>query len=408
VVLTNIGDTMQLKKSFPLLLVFLLAMPLVLADIGDVFATGSELIDYMIRYSQFTSFIILFAILTALFVIGVRKITVALGWTGNAPTVLAVTLSLAATFASWLAMDRGALLFSEAFGRFFALIVIAAFMAILGYVFHKSGATLTGYKFLFVPLAILVFYYILDALLPDFRSSFGSQLATIIDIVIILSWISLLIGGGIWSWNTFIAPLTGLKAKTPLTAQQLTDTKEAIKQKREIAAEEAASKARKEERKVRRDLRQISRKVKSAKEILGELHQAAAQKRQDLIRGGWKKWRGELKKLEQLKVEVGAYAALVSKVLGETTSLPILAADKTQLEVYKADLLAEVEQLEHRVEALTTNLQLIDKSTLAGDPLWRQTIVAIAGASTSFSKILTDGEAALALEQKVREDLGRA
>jgi len=113
-------------------------------------------------------------------------------------------------------------------------------------------------------------------------------------------------------------------------------------------------------------------------------------------------------KLEQLKVEVGAYAALVSKVLGETTSLPILAADKTQLEVYKADLLAEVEQLEHRVEALTTNLQLIDKSTLAGDPLWRQTIVAIAEASTSFSKILTDGEAALALEQKVREDLGRA
>jgi len=404
----NIGDTMQLKKSFPLLLAFLLAMPLVLADIGDVFATGSELIDYMIRYSQFTSFIILFAILTALFVIGVRKITASLGWTGNAPTVLAVTLSLAATFASWLAMDRGALLFSEAFGRFFALIVIAAFMAILGYVFHRSGATLTGYKFLFVPLAILVFYYILDALLPNFRDSFGSALATIIDVIIILSWISLLIGGGIWSWNTFIAPLTGLKAKTPLTAQQLGDTKEAIKQKREIQAEEAASKARKEERKVRRDLRQISRKVKEAAQILSSLHKAVATQNSKVITGDWKKWKGELKKLETLKVEIGAYAALTSKILAETVNLPVPPSEKTELNIYKADLLKYSKQLEASVANITAAIQKVNSATLPGDILWQEIIAAIQAASNNFQQILTDGEAALALEQKVREDLGRA
>ncbi|MDP3639697.1 MAG: hypothetical protein Q8R53_00655 [Nanoarchaeota archaeon] len=405
---TNIGDIMQLKKSFSLLFVFLFGIPLVAADIGDVFATGSELIDYMIRYSQFTSFIILFAILTALFVIGAKKIGSSLGWTGNAPTVLAVTLSLAATFASWLAMDRGALLFSEAFGRFFALIVIAAFMAILGYVFHKSGATLTGYKFLFVPLAILVFYYILDALLPNFRDSFGSALATIIDVIIILSWISLVIGGGIWAWNTFIAPLTGLKAKTPLTAADFAGTKEAIKQKRELVAEEAASKARKEERKVRRDLRQISRKVKEAAQILSSLYKAVATEKAKVITGDWKRWKGELKKLETLKVEIGAYAALTAKVLAETVNLPVPAPEKAELNVYKADLLKETSRMERFVASLTRFVQQIKDTTPAGDQLWQWIIRAISESSTSFQKILTDGEAALALEQKVREDLGRS
>lgn len=399
---------MKQNKLFTVFCLLLLSMPFVAADIGDVFATGSDLIDYMIRYSEFTSFIILFTILTALFVIGVSKIKTALGWSGNAPTVLAVTLSLAASFASWLALDRGSLLFSEAFGRLFALLVIATFLAILGYVFHKQGNQLTGFKFLYVPLAILVFYYVLDAILPNFVDGLGSELATIIEIVIIFAWFALAIGGGIWLWNTFVAPLSGLKAKTPLTPQQLAETKEAIKQKREIVAEEAASKAREEERKVRKDLRQISRKVKEASKILSNLHQAVAKQNAQKIRGDWKHWKGELKRLESLKVEIGAYAALTSKILAETVNLPVPANEKTELTLYKNELLKETSRMERFVASITRFVQQITDRTPAGDQLWQWIITAIAESGTSFQKILTAGEAALAVEQKVREDLGRA
>jgi len=62
----------------------------------------------------------------------------------------------------------------------------------------------------------------------------------------------------------------------------------------------------------------------------------------------------------------------------------------------------------HGVKEINKNVQKITEATPAGDPLWAAVIDAISNASDSFTKILTDGEAGLALGQKVREDLGRA
>ena len=128
-----------------------------------------------------------------------------------------------------------------------------------------------------------------------------------------------------------------------------------------------------------------------------------------MIKGkNWVKWRGELKKLEKLKIYVGEYGAIISKVLGETTSLPINVNEKRQLETYKNALLLNYKELERYIESITATILKIDNTTPAGDPLWGVLINQIRNASDAFTDIETDGQAALALEQKVREDLGRS
>ena len=191
-----------------------------------------------------------------------------------------------------------------------------------------------------------------------------------------------------------------------------------IKSKRRLDSEIAASKARKEERTVRRSLRKISRQVKEAASILSSLHQAAAQKKPDLIKGkNWKKWQGELKKLEILKIRTSEYAALISKVLAETISSSgkfryANKDDRDQLKIYKEDILKNSELLESKITSITINIQKINNLTgiffpPEGDKLWGDVIYAIGEASKLFTKIEVDGQAGLALEQKVREEIGR-
>lgn len=205
-----------------------------------------------------------------------------------------------------------------------------------------------------------------------------------------------------------IWPFGGLKAKKPLKEEEFEGTKKAIRQKRAVQAELAASQARKEERNVRKDLRKISYKVKEASKILSSLQQAVAQQKPEVIRGNWKKWKGELNRLESLKVEIGAYAALVAKILAETAEEISISGSKDELKTYKADLLKNTKAMESQVAIITKNVQMITPKIPAGDDLWTMITSAIESASNFFQEILTDGEAALALEQKVREDLGRA
>ena len=192
-----------------------------------------------------------------------------------------------------------------------------------------------------------------------------------------------------------------------LTQADFDEKRNKIKSKRIIESEIAASKARKEERTVRKSLRKISRQVKEAASVLSSLHQAAAQKKPDLIKG--KRLQGELKKLEEIKVYISEYGAVISKVLAETISYSgnfISKGEKNQLRIYKDDILKNSELLETMITSITFNIQQINKTTPEGDKLWTAVISAIGEASKLFTKIETDGQAALALEQKIREETG--
>ena len=200
---------------------------------------------------------------------------------------------------------------------------------------------------------------------------------------------------------------TAKKGKKALTKEDFEDRITAIQQKRRITAVKASSKARKEERNVRRDLRKISRKVKQAAEILGRLQQAAAQRNAKLIKDSWRRGKAEIAKIEALKVEVGAYAALVAKVLAETADLNPPEKLKEELKLYKGNLLRDVETLETHVASVTKNVQMLNNKLSVPDYLWGSIASAVENASKTFQKILTDGEAGLAVEQRVREWLGR-
>src|SRR3989344_940122 len=102
----------------------------------------------------------------------------------------------------------------------------------------------------------------------------------------------------------------------PLTKEEFKKVKDVIKYQRNADTDKAVSRAKKDERTVRRSLKKISMRIKEAAEILGELNQAAVQKKPDLIKGkNWVKWQGELKKLEKLKVYISEYGAVISKIL---------------------------------------------------------------------------------------------
>ena len=398
------------------LFLMLLFVPSISADIGDIadfFSTGGRLAQIAIDNPEFSSLLLLFAIFLALYILSINKLKTVLGWgtESNAPTALAIAFAVASTLLSWFALDQGRDLFTVGVGKLILLVPLFAFLMLIGYIAYKKREDSKGLHFLIIAIIIIAIYYIIDTLLPDFTDEIGG-LGTLVEIVVVVAWITIVIGGMIVLWNTLLAPLFGLKAQKPLSQQEFGETKEAIKQKREIESEKAASKQRKEERTVRRSLRKISRQVKEAASILSSLHQAAAQKKPDLIKGkNWKKWQGELKKLEILKIRTSEYAALISKVLAETISLPggsINPNEKRELELYKNALLANSKDLERYIAGITASIQQIDNSTPPGDPLWSALINLVKNASDTFTKIETDGQAGLALEQKVREDLGRS
>ncbi|MDP3639698.1 MAG: hypothetical protein Q8R53_00660 [Nanoarchaeota archaeon] len=208
-------------------------------------------------------------------------------------------------------------------------------------------------------------------------------------------------------FHILIWPFSSTKGKKALSEDEFKDRITDIQQKRKTTAVKASTKARKKERNVRQDLRKIARKVGQAAKILGRLQQAAAQRNAPLIKDSWRRGKAEIAKIEALKVEVGVYAALVAKLLGETADLTIPKELRDELKLYKGNLLRDVETLETHVASITKNVQMLSNKQSVPDYLWGSIASAVENASKTFQKILTDGEAGLAVEQRVREMLGK-
>jgi len=169
--------------------------------------------------------------------------------------------------------------------------------------------------------------------------------------------------------------------------------------------------AKRNERKTKRAIRRYDAKLTKAGKILGELHQAVASKDPKAIKKHlkWRVFGSPIKKLEQLKIKLGGYAAIISKLLAEALTLTgIKTKDRNELAAAKNSLLKLFDGLEEDIKEIAFGTQQLKDSTDAGDKLWNGVSLAIKRASKKITQIHDIALAGLALEHKVRENIKRA
>lgn len=392
------------KFYFSLGLMLILVMPLVLAEVS-LEGLLSGITNFVTNYEGYKdayNVLFLSILLIAAFTIGVKSMAAKRGWGGsvtNAVTAIGIILGIGGAFGAHYSLKGLGFYVLDFFGPFALLVAIAVLMLAIASLFFRQNQSFSNPYF--IAIAVILLYYFLNAFFPNFSDKLGN-FGWIIEVIFFIAFAYLLFGLVMYVLHLF----TGLKPLTPLGGAEFRGTKTAIKQKREIESEIAISKARKEERKTRRGIRYTDRYLNEAKRILGELHEAVAKKDFKLISGKAKFSQGKLKELEGLKVKIGGQVGLITKVLAEFET-EMEPADKSKLGIFERRLLVNVKTLEKHIAEITANVHQIDKSTPTGDRFWLDTLKAVEDASNILGNIHTTLLGALALEQKVRGELGR-
>lgn len=411
----------MMRKQYLLvgLVLLLLLTPMALAGPLDTFTNAmSNLLNFVGGQERIVSFIVIFVLALAALWIGAKAAASKIdSLDENSKALQAFIVALAAGGA--IGIDY---LQTSVWGFYiiysgWSWIVLAFIAAVTGLIiYHMFKDENTDNKALapfIIALLIVVAYKLLEYAWPGYKSVLGDW-GDFVELIYWVAAVVLVIGVIWWLYNNVIGGLFGLKAKTPLSDEDMEGTKKAIKQKSELKQlakeRKAAEWARKKERNQRKSTRRLDTKLKKAAKILGSLHQAVAQKKPQVITGDIKNWWGQVKELEKLKVRIGAYAGLIAKILAETagSTTELQPAEKTKFEVFEASLMRNTLTLEKHIAAISNGIKKIDKKTPANDRLWTTIITAIKGASNTLRLIHKDALGALALDERVRERIGRA
>jgi len=187
--------------------------------------------------------------------------------------------------------------------------------------------------------------------------------------------------------------------------------RQAIAERSQLESDEASREARGAERQTRINLRVLGKQIEKAAEILAKLSESVASKNPENIKSSWIRGKSDVAELVKIKVKIVANAALIAKILAESVSIvkPSKSKQKIidQLKIFKSSLLADSAELGNQIKKIVDSIRKIEPDTAANHRLWGTTSAAVVAAQQTLEKILEDGEAALAIEQNLRRQIGR-
>jgi len=224
---------MRIRPVLLLLFLSLLSLPAVLAanPFQKLFQGGRNFLELTKNYADSTLFFILFTILISIFWIGITVLGQKQAWTNehkNAmwATAIALAFGTSIPLTIWLTKLGIPTVIENLAKSVFVLIIIAV-ASILGAVVYRAN---TGEKSKSIPYIIAVAIILLNNLFsrdllygPNWTEGLGDGLGTVLDVIIILSWILIIIVLGRYIFGVF-SQLSGSFRRTTSSTAATTGT----------------------------------------------------------------------------------------------------------------------------------------------------------------------------------------
>ncbi len=376
--------------------------------IGDL----SDVTDLQANHPAGVSFFLFAFLFAATFWIGISQYS---GWRGlgnktrNASIIVIIILGL---IGSWGLVQfqkaQGYWIIDRA-GPFALLFFILVVLGLIGFLAFKKSEE--KHYFLLISIFYVGIYYILNWLFSDFTDALGFA-GGLIEVIFVICAVYLIWFVGRFAFNAF------RYGPPNVSKEQLEEKNESEKALAKYEKKKARRKASKDFRKSKRAVRNLKPKLDEAKEVISTMRDGAAEAdKKKVVRGNKKVMnafsRSNVKKLEQLKQDISAYAGLLSDLATEVESVagtnPVATNDKSKLDVFKNDLLAQAKDLGKKIEKLEGACRVLWDSVQKKTPLppntWEDLSNLLKKISNKLGKIRKDSLAALILEKRIKKAL---